>query len=274
MKNKVESVMEKAPAPAKKNTGVKTTSNTKIDPILKELLESGAHFGHQSSRWNPQMADYIFGVRGGVHIIDLTKTAEGLKKAESEVEKITKNGGQVLFVATKRQAAKMVAEIAKEAGMPFVTYRWLGGMLTNLDTINSRILRLKKLETQKTENNFSGMTKKEKARIEEEMAKLGRVFEGVRDMYGLPAAVFVVDMPREHNAILEARKLGLPVIAMADTNADPNLADYIIAANDDAVRSIELITKRIATAAKAGAEEYRAKAASETNSAENAKEEN
>lgn len=233
---------------------------TKIDPILKQLLQSGAHFGHRTERWNPKMAPYIFGARSGVHIIDLVQTAEQLKIAENAAYELTKNGGQVLFVATKRQAKPIIEKYAKEANMPYVNHRWLGGMLTNLDTIKQRIARLKKLEAQKAEDDFAGTIKKEKLLLEEQMAKLAKMFNGVRDMFGVPAAIYVVDMPREDIAILEARKLNIPVIAMADTNADPDMADYLIASNDDAVKSIDLITSKIAAACAKGNSEYKAKA--------------
>lgn len=238
-------------------------STAKIDPILKQLLEAGAHFGHRTARWNPKMKQYIFGVRGGVHILDLTQTAPQLATAEKFAYEVTKDGGQILFVGTKRQAKSIIEKHAREAGMPFVTHRWLGGMLTNLDTIKSRIQRLKKLETQKEENDFAGVIKKEKLLLEKQMGKLNKTFDGVRDMHGVPAAVYVVDMPKEDIAILEARKLKIPVIAIADSNADPDMADYVIAANDDAIKTLDLITGKIAEAALKGSTEYKAKAAVE-----------
>ncbi len=244
-----------------KKTAVKDTA--KVDPVLKQLLQAGAHFGQRTDRWNPKMAPYIFGARSGVHIIDLVQTAEQLKAAEKVAYELTKTGGQVLFVGTKRQAKPVIEKYAKEANMPYVNHRWLGGMLTNLDTIKLRIARLKKLETQKAEDDFAGTIKKEKLLLEEQMAKLAKMFDGVRDMYGVPAAIYVVDMPREDIAILEARKLSIPVIAMADTNADPDMADYLIASNDDAIKSIDLITSKIAEACKKGNSEYKVKAATE-----------
>jgi len=244
---------------AKKSATTKTTTN----PVLKELLESGAHFGHRTERWNPKMAQYIFGARAGVHIIDLIQTAVQLETAEKAAYEITKMGGQILFVGTKRQAKPIIEKHAKEADMPYVTHRWLGGMLTNLDTIKLRIQRLKKLEAQKAEDDFAGMIKKEKLLLEEQIIKLSRMFDGVRELHGVPAAIYVVDMPKEDIAILEARKLNLPIIAMADTNTDPGLVTYPIAANDDAIKSIDYITGKIATACKNGAQEYQAKAAVE-----------
>ncbi len=247
----------------KKNAASKVVTKTKIDPILKQLLEAGAHFGQRTERWNPKMKKYIFGARSGVHIIDLIQTAAQLAEAEKAIYDITKMGGQVLFVGTKRQAKPIIEKYAREAAMPFVTHRWLGGMLTNLDTITLRIQRLKKLEAQKAENDFEGIIKKEKVVLEVEMRKLAIMFDGVRDMHGLPAAIYIVDMPKENNAILEARKLKIPVVAMADTNSDPELVTYPIASNDDAIKSVDLITGRIAAAAAKGANEYRAKAATE-----------
>jgi small subunit ribosomal protein S2 len=255
-------------ADAKSAKTTKSTSKTKVDPILKQLLEAGAHFGQRTDRWNPKMKPYIFGVRSGVHIIDLTITATQLEAAEKAAYDICKQGGQILFVGTKRQAKPIIEKYASEANMPYVTHRWLGGMLTNLDTIKLRIQRLKKLEAQQAENDFAGTIKKEKLLLEEQMRKLARTFDGVREMHGLPAAIFVVDMVREDIAILEARKLGLPIIAIADTNANPELADYPIAANDDAIKTVDLITSKIAGACAKGFAEYKAKAATEEAKAE------
>lgn len=243
---------------------VKPAAKVKIDPILHKLLEAGAHFGHQSSRWNPKMAKYIYTTRGGVHIIDLTQTAQQLAVAKKFVEDITKNGGKILFVSTKRQAKAAVQEAAKSANMPYVTYRWLGGMLTNLETIQKRVLRLKKLRTQQEETSFAGMSKKDRAGLERELELLERTFSGIADMEVVPAAVFVVDMPREHTAILEARKLGIPVLAICDTNADPDDVDYPIPANDDAISAISLITSEVGAAAASGAAIHATKVAKET----------
>lgn len=244
-------------------TTTKSTAKTKVDPILKQLLEAGAHFGQRTDRWNPKMKPYIFGVRSGVHIIDLTITATQLEAAEKAAYEICKQGGQILFVGTKRQAKAIIEKYATEASMPYVTHRWLGGMLTNLDTIKLRIQRLKKLEAQQTENDFAGTIKKEKLLLEKQMAKLDKTFNGVREMHGLPSAIYVVDMVREDIALLEANKLGIPIIAIADTNANPELADYPIAANDDAIKTVDLITSKIASACSKGHLEYKAKAAAE-----------
>ncbi len=235
------------------------TKTAKVDPLLQELLESGAHFGHRTSRWNPKMSEYIFGARGGVHIIDLTKTAEGLNRAIEFVQGVTAEGGEVLFVGTKRQAKGIVEQTAKDAGMPYVTQRWLGGMLTNLETINTRISRLKRLEAQQLDGSLETLTKKERLDITNEIEHLNKIFGGVREMKGLPKAVFVVDMPREEIAMKEARKLGIPVVALTDTNADPDLADYVIPSNDDALRAITVIAGKIGAAVKTGAALYSAK---------------
>jgi len=247
-----------AESTAKKVTKAKPTGGDD----LKALLEAGVHFGHQTRRWNPKMAEYIFTARNGVHVLDLTKTAVLLEVAVKFVRETTANGGQILFVGTKRQAKAIVEAAARDAGMPFVTQRWLGGMITNLETIKARINRLKKLENIVAEENFGDMTKKEKLDMTNEIAHLNRIFGGIREMNGVPAAIFVVDMPREDIAIKEAHKLGIPVIATVDTNADPDQADFIIPSNDDAIGAIKLITQKIADAAKDGAAEYNQKVTS------------
>ena len=173
------------------------TTTKKTDPLLQQLLESGAHFGHRTSRWNPKMGEYIFGARGGVHIIDLTKTAEALKKATAFARDVAANGGSILFVGTKRQAKDIIEKAAKEANMPYVTQRWLGGMLTNLNTISTRIHRVKKLEAQQLDGSLDELTKKERLDISNEIDHLNKIFGGIKDMQGLPGAVFVVDMPRD-----------------------------------------------------------------------------
>lgn len=229
------------------------------DVSLKELLEAGAHFGHQTRRWNPKMKPYIYGARGGVHIVDLTKTGPLLAEAEKFARQTAAAGGQVLLVGTKRQAAAVVREEAEAAGLPYVTERWLGGMLTNFRTIRSQVVRLKKLEAGLESGDFATKyNKKELLDFTNEVAGLNRIFAGIKQMDQLPAAVFVVDVPREGIAVAEARKLGIPVLAIADTNADPDLIDYLIPANDDATRAVRVITHRIAQAAAAGAKEYAA----------------
>jgi len=238
------------------------------DVSLKELLEAGAHFGHQTRRWNPKMKPYIFGVRGGVHILDLTKTGVMLKEATDFARQTAANGGKVLLVGTKRQAMPVVKEIAEATGMPFVTERWLGGMLTNFRTIRLQVQRLKKLEAGMESGDYaSKYNKKELLDFSNEVAALNRVFGGIKHMDGLPGAVFVVDVPKESIAVAEARKLGIPVIAIVDSNADPDLVDYRIPANDDAIKAVRVITQAIADAAAEGMKLHASKAqekASET----------
>jgi len=231
------------------------------DVSLKELLEAGAHFGHQTRRWNPKMKPYIYGVRGGVHIVDLIKTGPLLEEATKFAHNVGANGGQVLLVGTKRQAAAVVREEAEAAGLPYVTERWLGGMLTNFRTIRSQVVRLKKLENGLESGDFANKyNKKELLDFTNEVAGLNKIFGGIKQMDQLPAAVFVVDVPREGIAVAEARKLNIPVIAIADTNADPDLIDYPIPANDDATRAVRLIAHQIAQAAADGAKQHASKA--------------
>jgi small subunit ribosomal protein S2 len=228
---------------------------------LKELLEAGAHFGHQTRRWNPKMQVYIYGIRGGVHIIDLTKTGALLKEATDFARQTATAGGKVLLVGTKRQAAPVVREEAEAAGMPYVTERWLGGMLTNFRTIRLQVQRLKKLEAGLESGDFvSKYNKKEVLDFTNEATALNRIFGGIKNMDGLPGAVFVVDVPNEAIAVAESRKLGIPVIAIADTNADPDLIDYPIPANDDAIKAVRMITRQIAQAAAEGAQVHASRA--------------
>jgi small subunit ribosomal protein S2 len=243
--------------PTKKTATTVAKSDKTI--AVKELLQAGAHFGHRTERWHPKMAPYIHGARGGVHIIDLVQTEDLLEKAEKFVRQITAQGKEVLFVATKRQAKVIVTEAAKSAGMPYVTHRWLGGMMTNWETISKRIRHLKKLEVARADGSLDRMTKKERLLIDNEIEKLTKVFLGVKELESAPGAIFVVDVMREVTAIKEAKTLKIPVIAMADTNANPELVDYVIPANDDAIRSIQLIAGRIARAASEGKAEYDAK---------------
>jgi len=231
------------------------------ETAVKELLEAGSHFGHQTRRWNPKMGKFIFGVRGGVHIIDLTKTVNYLNDAAAFAEQVTAAGGKVLFVGTKRQAAAIVREEAVAAGQPYVTERWLGGMLTNFRTIQSRVKRLKQLQDGLDSGEYDGKyNKKEVLDFTNERDHLLRIFGGIADMAVLPKAVFVVDAVRDDIAVSEARNLDLPVIAIVDTNADPDLADYPIPANDDAIKSIRVITHAIAEAAARGAQTFASKA--------------
>ena len=232
------------------------------DTNVKELLEAGVHFGHQTRRWNPRMRPFIFGARGGVHIIDLTKTMDQLTQAKSFARSVAAEGGKVLFVGTKRQAKAIVQEAAQSAGQPFVTERWLGGMLTNFRTIQTRVKRLKDLEKGLESGDFaSKYNKKEVLDLTNEKDALQRVFGGIKDMSELPKAVFVIDMVRDDIAISEARNLGIPVIAVVDTNANPALADYPIPANDDAIKGLRLLAGQIAEGAKDGAATHAKQAA-------------
>lgn len=245
----------------KEATAVKKTAKAAAPDTkqLTELLQAGAHFGHKTSRWHPKMKPFIFGARGGVHIIDLIQTSARLNEAEKFVEQLTAKGGNVLFVATKRQAKSIVETAAREAQMPYVTYRWLGGMMTNWQTISSRLKHLKQLEAGKADGSWDRLTKKERLDLDNEILKLSKVFDGVRDLEAAPAAVYVVDVKREEIALQEATTLGLPIIAMLDTNANPARIAYPIPANDDAVASIAYITNRIAAAAAKGRAAYESK---------------
>ena len=215
---------------------------------LNELIEAGVHFGHQTRRWNPKMRPYIFGERNGIHIIDLRKTLDRLEAAQDAVRRVVLKGERVLFLSTKRALRTVIEEEAVRCGALFVTERWLGGMLTNFQTIRRQIRRMKELERGQEENAFEFYTKKERLLLERERMKLAKYFQGVRDMARLPGAVFVVDAKREIIGVREAHRLGIPVIAIADTNVDPELIDYPIPGNDDAIRSVSLIVGAIADA--------------------------
>jgi small subunit ribosomal protein S2 len=213
---------------------------------IKDLLEAGVHFGHQSSRWNPKMKRYIFAARNGIHIIDLKKSLNALQEAMQAVRGVTLDGDRVLFVCTKRQLRPIVEQEATRCGALFVTERWLGGMLTNFSTIKKQIRRLKELERGLDEGAYEFYTKKEQLLLKREREKLEKYLGGVKDMGRLPGALFVVDAKKELIAVKEANKLGIPVIAIADTNADPDLIDYPIPGNDDAIRAVSLIAGAIA----------------------------
>jgi len=215
---------------------------------LNELLEAGVHFGHQTRRWNPKMKKYIFSERNGIHIIDLRKTLDRLRAAEGVVRRVVLAGERVLFVCTKPQLRSIIEQEALRCGGFSVTERWLGGILTNFQTIRQQIRRLKELERGQEENAFEFYTKKEQLMLDRERLKLDKYFSGVKDMGRLPGAIFVVDAKREVIAVKEANRLGIPVIAIADTNADPDRIDFPIPGNDDAIRSVGLITKAIADA--------------------------
>ena len=213
---------------------------------LEKLLEAGVHFGHQTRRWNPKMKRFIFAERNGIHIIDLRKTLDRLKAAQQAVREVVLRGERILFVCTKKQLRGVVEEEAKNSGSYWVTERWLGGMLTNFQTIRQQIRRLKELERGAEENAFEFYTKKERLMLERERIKLDKYLAGVKDMSRLPGAIFVVDARREGIAVKEAKKLGIPIIAITDTNADPNAVDFPIPGNDDAIRSVTLIAKAMA----------------------------
>ena len=215
---------------------------------IKQLLEAGVHFGHHTRRWNPKMAEYIFTERNGIYIIDLQKTINKFEEAYMFARDIASDGGTILFVGTKKQAADAIREEAERCGMYYVNVRWLGGMLTNYKTIRMSINRLASLEKMQEDGTFDMLPKKEVASLQKEMANLERNLGGIKNMDRLPSAIFIVDPRKEHNAVLEAKKLGIPVIAIVDTNCDPDDADYVIPGNDDAIRAIRLISSVIANA--------------------------
>jgi small subunit ribosomal protein S2 len=219
---------------------------------MRELLEAGVHFGHQTRRWNPKMRRFIFTERGGIYIIDLQQTSELLEEAYSFARNLSERGGSILFVGTKKQSQSAVEEQAKRVGMPFVSHRWLGGLLTNWRTISARIDRLHELRRLKEEGQLDLLPAKERIAMEGELAKLEENLGGVADMKRQPDAVFIVDLRKEQLAVREARRLGLPIIALVDTNCDPDEADYVIPGNDDAIRSCDLIVRVVADAIEAG----------------------
>ncbi len=233
---------------------------------MKQLLEAGVHYGHQTRRWNPKMGQYIFGQRNGIHIIDLQKTVKMFQKATDFLEATTAKGGHVLFVGTKRLARDLVQDESRRTGQYFINHRWLGGTLTNFQTIRQSIHRLRKIEKMSQDGTFAKLTKKEVLNLTREREKLDLVLGGIKDMPGLPSAIFIVDAHKETIAILEAKRLGIPVVAIADTNADPTLIDYPIPGNDDSLRSLELF---ISTSAQACAEgKMRSKSARNSDSDE------
>ncbi len=215
---------------------------------MKQLLEAGVHFGHQTRRWNPKMAPYIFTERNGIYILDLQKTVKLLEQAYNFIRDVAAEGKSVLFIGTKKQAQESIEAEAKRCGMFYVNHRWLGGMLTNFSTISQRIRRLKELEEMETNGMFDVLPKKEVIKLRAEKEKLEKNLGGIKEMRELPGAVFVVDPKKEHIAVREARVLGIPIVAIVDTNCDPDEVDYVIPGNDDAIRAIKLITSRIADA--------------------------
>ena len=213
---------------------------------MKSLLEAGVHFGHQTRRWNPKMAEYIFTARNGIYIIDLQKTSKKVDEAHAFIKSIAEEGKTVLFVGTKKQAQDAIREEAERCGMYYVNQRWLGGMLTNFKTIRRRIERLKELEKMSTDGTFEALPKKEVIGLKKEMEILERNLGGIKDMKKLPGALFIVDPKKEHNAVLEARRLNIPIVGIVDTNCDPDDTDYVIPANDDAIRAVKLIAGAMA----------------------------
>lgn len=226
---------------------------------IKEMLSCGVHFGHQTHRWNPKMKNYVFGTRSGIHIIDLQKSVVMAQKAADFVKSVASQGGKVVFVGTKKQASTVVKEAAEKCGQFYITKRWLGGTLTNFVTIKASIDRLKKLEQMKEKGEFSYYSKKEQSSMEKEHTRLVEYLDGIKDMKDLPKAIFIVDLKKEHIAVHEATVLGIPVVGISDTNADPDLIQYPIPGNDDAIRSIQLFSNLIAESYLEGAKSYQDK---------------
>jgi small subunit ribosomal protein S2 len=230
---------------------------------MKQLLEAGVHFGHQTRRWNPKMAPYIYGERNGLHIIDLRQTAEQIHNGVDYVKNLVANGGVLLFVGTKKQAESAIRQAAEYAGMPYVNYRWLGGMLTNFNTIQKRIFYMKELERMEESGEMELRHKKERLRLRRELEKLQANLGGVASLTRVPDAVFIVDVNNEHTAVREAQRLGMKVLALVDSNCDPDPVDIVIPGNDDAIRSAELIAMALAEACREGREAQGKKADAE-----------
>jgi small subunit ribosomal protein S2 len=215
---------------------------------IQDLLKSGAHFGHLTRRWNPKMKDFIFMERNGIHIIDLKKTLTFFQEALDEVQKLARAGKTILFVGTKKQSTEIIKTEALRCGMPYITQRWMGGMLTNFSTVRKSIARMEEIEKMKTDGTFDELTKKEGLMLQREQDKLDAALGGIKNMGRLPGAIFVVDINKEHLAVKEAIKLHIPIIAMVDTNSDPDVPDYIVPCNDDSARTIQLVTTQVADA--------------------------
>lgn len=238
---------------------------------MKEMLDAGVHFGHQTQRWNPKMKPFVYTARGGIHIIDLQKTVVRAQKAAEFIRSIAANGGSMIFVGTKKQAIEPVTEAAQKCGQYYVTKRWLGGMLTNFETIKASIDRLRKIDQMREKGELNYLTKKERARMEKEYLKLTEYLNGIREMKDMPAAMFVVDLPKEHIAVAEAKRLGIPVIAIADTNSDPESVEFPIPGNDDAIRSIKLFANLAADSFMEGAKVWEQKLRTMTDKASDEK---
>ena len=231
----------------------RTLRNSEEPLTVKDLFEAGVHFGHQTKRWNPKMRPYIYGARSGIHIVDLDQTARLFKRAFDFLSETVARGGSVLFVGTKRQAQEIVREEARRAGMYFVTNRWLGGTLTNFRTIKGGLDRLRTLERMKEDGTYSQLPKKETVQLEKERSRLEKYIGGLKGMGAVPQAIFVIDPAQETIAVSEAKRLGVPIVAITDTNCDPDMVDYVIPGNDDAIRSVRLITGAVADACVYGA---------------------
>jgi len=221
---------------------------------MRQLLEAGVHFGHQTRRWNPKMRPFIFSERNGIHIVDLRQTLERIEKAHAFIKDTTAAGGTILFVGTKKQAQGAIKDAADSAGMPYVNHRWLGGMLTNFQTIHKRILYMIELERMDSSGEMEGLPKKERLRLRRELEKLQTVLGGVRELHRAPDVVFIIDVKTEHIAVTEAARLGIPLVAVVDTNCDPDFVDMVIPGNDDAIRASQLLSDVMADAARAGRE--------------------
>lgn len=232
-------------------------------PTYQDLLDAGVHFGHMRKKWNPKMAPYIFMERKGIHIIDLNRTIDGLDRAANAMRAIAKSGRKILFVATKKQARDIVARAAESVGMPHVTDRWLGGMMTNFATIKRSVKKMQNIERMLADGTAANMTKKERLTLDRERIKLDKVFGGIESLGRLPAAIFMVDISHEHLALAEATRLGIRTFAMVDTNSDPNKVDFAIPANDDASKSIGIITSYLAEAIREGLSDRSTKAEEE-----------
>lgn len=226
---------------------------------MKDMLDAGVHFGHQTQRWNPKMKPYVYTDRGGIHIIDLQKSVISAKTAAEFVAKIAAEGGRLIFVGTKKQAVEPIKEAAEKCGQYYVTKRWLGGMLTNFQTIKSSVDRLKKIDQMREKGELEFFSKKERSKLEKEALRLMEYLDGIREMKDTPACMFVVDLNKEHIAVAEAKKLGIPVVGIADTNVDPEAIDYPIPGNDDAIRSIKLFANLIAEAYLEGSKRWQEK---------------
>lgn len=224
-------------------------------PTYKDLLDAGVHFGHLRKKWNPKMAPYIFTERKGIHLIDLNRTLEGLERAANAMRQMAKAGKKIMFVATKKQAREIVAEAARSVGMPYVTDRWLGGMMTNFATIRRSVRKMQSIERMLADGTLSNVTKKEKLTLQREHEKMNKVLGGIANLNRLPSAIFVVDIHHEHLAIAESHRLGIRTFGMVDTNSDPNQVDFAIPANDDASKSIAIITQYLTSAIREGLEE-------------------